>query len=121
METWGACKRSTSGNVRFGSKRIALHHHCCAHTFNLPCTGTTINDVAADFDGQKHRPGDIGGNSRQLRKSISVKLRELTNLSLATPAAATEIGLARLHEADITKTVSTVIGIVSALFPEACY
>lgn len=80
----------------------------------------TINADAADFDGQKHRPGDVGGKSRQLRKSISIKLRELTTLSLATPAAAKEVGLSRLCEADITKMVSTIIGIVLALSPEEC-
>lgn len=93
----------------------------CALTFllslciQLALFGADINDGAADFDGQKHRPGDLTGKSRQLRKSISVKLRELTTQSLAIPSGAPEIGLSRLREADITSNVSVVIGIVLAL------
>ncbi|KAK9818671.1 hypothetical protein WJX74_002507 [Apatococcus lobatus] len=66
-----------------------------------------------DFDGHKHRPGELAGQSRQLRKSISVKIRELTTLSLALPPQTIEIGIARLHEANIISKVSTVIGSTS--------
>ncbi|KAK9863222.1 hypothetical protein WJX84_002955 [Apatococcus fuscideae] len=66
-----------------------------------------------DFDGHRHQPRDVRPGSRRLRKSISLKLRELTLLAASQPTEASAVGLARLHEADIISQVSTLIGATS--------